>query len=164
MAIDRQLGPESEQIIGLVNDTTLAGDNFLWMRARATDRNAPGRFKLDDFVARVGGVPAPFKGLSDGDLHSATDTLGAYFWLEYRAGAETNCVLAIRRIDASHRLLPQGTSLLEVMLRNCIRGSIEDALNPIRDSQIGVGAVGSTQLAKGGTRMLSPLAAPMPAP
>lgn len=164
VAIHRQLGSESEQIIGLVNNTTLEGDNFLWLRARGANHNNPGRFKLDDFIARVGGVPSPFGGLSDRDLRSGEDALGPFFWLEYRAGAQTNCVLAIRRIDGSRRILPRGTNVLEIMLRNCVQGSVEEALNPIRDSQIGVGAVGAVHSATGGTRMLSPLAAPSPAP
>lgn len=164
VAITRKLGREGEQIIGLVNDTAIAGDNFLWMGARETNRDSPGRFKLDDLVTHAGGVPPPFHDLSDDGLHSGTDSLGPFFWLEYRAGPQTNCVLAVRRIDASRRMLPQGTNLLEVMLRNCIQGSIETALNPIRDSQIGVADTGSNQQLTGGSRMLSPLAAPMLAP
>jgi hypothetical protein len=164
LAMDRQIGAEREQIVGLVNDTALPGDNFLWLRARATNRDSPGRFMLNDLVSRVGGIPPPFTGLSDRDLHSGSDSLGPFFWLEYRAGETTNCVLAIRRTDASRRILPAGTNMLEIMLRNCIQGSIETALNPIRDSQIGVGAPGANLLPNGGSRMLSPLAAPMPSP
>ncbi len=162
VAIDRQLGPESEQVVGLANNTTLPGDNFLKIRARGTSGNNPGRFRLDDFTKRFGEVPAPFSKLSDSDLRTGTDSLGPFFWLEHRVGTQTNCVLAIRRIDGSRRILPPGTTVLEVMLRNCVRGSVEEALNPIRDSQIGVGAVQGGGPVTGGTRMLSPLAAPLP--
>ncbi len=162
VAIDRKLGTESEQVVGLVNNTTLPGDNFLRIRARGTGGTNPGRFQLDDFIKRFGGVPAPFAELSDSDLRSGADSLGPFFWLEYQAGSQTNCVLAIRRIDASRRILPPGTTVLEVMLRNCVQGSVEEALNPIRDSQIGVGAVPGGGPVTGGTRMLSPLAAPLP--
>ena len=160
IAIQRSLGVEQEQIIGLVNDTTIDGDNFLWLRARVPDGRAAGRFNLNDFLSRTEGVPVPFSAVSDQDLRQGTDTLGTYFYLEYRTGGQTNCVLAFRRIDGASRLLPRGTNVLEVMLRNCVQGSIDVALAPITDRQIGVGAVAGVQTAAGGTRMLSPLAAP----
>lgn len=160
IAIERSLGVEQEQIIGLVNDTTIDGDNFLWLRARVPDGRGVGRFDLNDFLSRTEGVPVPFAAVSDRDLRQGADSLGTYFYLEYRTGGSTNCVLAFRRIDGASRLLPRGTNVLEVMLRNCVQGPIEQAVAPITDRQIGVGAVAGVQTAGGGNRMLSPLAAP----
>ncbi len=160
VAIQRSLGSEAEQIIGLVNETTIEGDNFLWLRARVPDGRNPGRFSLADFMSRTEGVPVPFARVSDENLRRGSDTLGTYFYLEWRSGGSTNCVLAFRRIAGAERILPRGTNVLEVMLRNCVLGSIEEALLPIQDRQIGVAAVAGTEPAGGGNRMISPLAAP----
>lgn len=159
IVLDRNLGAEFEQRIGLVNDTTLDGDNFLWLRARVPGGYPVGRFRLVDFLSRVGQVPAPFTAVSDDSLRTGSDALGTYFYLVHRTGGETNCVLAFRRIDGALRQMPRGTSVLEVLLRNCLRGSVEQALAPITDLQIGVSAAAAAP-ADGGNRMLSPLAAP----
>lgn len=159
--ITRSLGTEAEQIIGLVNETTIEGDNFLWLRARVPDGRNPGRFGLEDFLSRTEGVPVPFTRVSDDNLRQANDSLGAYFYLEWRSGSSTNCVLAFRRIAGATRILPRGTNVLEAMLRNCVQGPIEDALAPIQDRQIGVSATTGAQNVAGGNRMLSPLAAPL---
>jgi len=159
IALQRPVGNEFEQVIGLVNDTTLPGDNQLWLRARVPDGYSAGRFRLDEFLGRIGTIPPPFTEVSDRDLRSANDSLGTYFYLVYRTGGEVNCVLAFRRIDGARRLLPQGTSVMEAMLRNCVPGPIETALLPITDRQIGVAAVAAAT-PDGGNRMLSPLAAP----
>ncbi len=158
--IERNLGVESEQIVGLVNQTTIEGDNFLWLRARVPDGRSAGRFDLNAFLARTEGVPVPFTTVSDQNLRRAVDSLGTYFYLEWRSGGSTNCVLAFRRIDGADRILPRGTNVLEAMLRNCVMGTIEEALLPIQDRQIGVSPVAGGTPAEGGSRMLSPLAAP----
>lgn len=159
VVLDRNLGSEFEQRIGLVNDTTLDGDNFMYLRARVPGGYPVGRFRLVDFLSRVGEIPSPFTAVSDDSLRTATDSLGTYFYLIYRTGGETNCVLAFRRIDGALRQMPRGTSVLEVLVRNCVRGSVEQALAPITDLQIGVSAVAAAPV-DGGNRMLSPLAAP----
>jgi len=161
-AIARKLGPDSQQIIGLVNDTTLSGDNFLWQRARAGQSS--GRFELKEFSEGLEYIPSPFSKISENNLQSTADSLGPIFWQEYAAGAQTNCVLAFRRIEANRRLMPHGTHVLDVMLRNCVQGSVAQALNPIRDTQISAVAISASNTASGGTRMLSPLAGPIPAP
>jgi hypothetical protein len=160
IALQRPIGNEVEQIIGLVNDTALQGDNQLWLRARASGGVSGGTFRLQEFLARVGTVPPPFTEVSDRDLRSAADSLGSYFYLVYRTGGEVNCVLAFRRIDGERRVLPSGTSVMEAMLRNCVLGSVEAALLPITDAQIGISAAAATAVPSGGDRMLSPLAAP----
>ncbi|NDV02048.1 hypothetical protein [Pseudoroseicyclus tamaricis] len=160
IAIDRNLSSEFEQKIGLVNDTTLPGDNFVWLRARVPNGYPAGRFQLVDFLSRVGEIPQPFTQVSDDNLRYDDDSLGRYFYLAEQASGDTNCVLAFRRIDNAGRLLPRNTSVLEILLRNCVRGSVEQALRPITDRQIGVSAVAGIGAVEGGDRMLSPLAAP----
>lgn len=159
--IGRSLGKEAEQIIGLVNETTISGDNFLWLRARVPDGSDTGYFNLQEFLSRTEGVPVPFLGVSDANLHQATDSLGTYFYLEWRSGSSTNCVLAFRRIMSAARILPSGTNVLEAMLRNCVQGPIADALAPIQDREISFSATTGTQYDAGRGRILSPLAAPL---
>jgi hypothetical protein len=101
----------------------------------------------------MGGTPEPFDGLADRDLNTGTDSLGPYFFAERRLGADTLCVLAIRRLDSSARPLPVRADALDVMLRNCVRGSREEALAPISAARLAVGA-------SGGLLNLSPHAAP----
>jgi hypothetical protein len=159
--ITRSLGTEAEQIIGLVNETTISGDNSLWLRARVPDGRDPGPFYLQEFMSRTPGVPVPFSHVSDENLFQAADSLGTYFYLEWRSGTSTNCVLAFRRITGAARILPSGTNVLEVMLRNCVQGTIADALAPIKDREISFSATTGTQDVAGSGRMLSPLAAPL---
>ncbi|WP_373355070.1 hypothetical protein [Pseudoroseicyclus sp. CXY001] len=161
IALDRNLGSEFEQKIALTNNTTLPGDNFMWLRARVPSGYPAGSFRLVDFLGRVGQVPTPFTRVSDENLNYGDDTLGRYFYLTNQASGDTNCVLAFRRIDNAGRLLPRNTSILEVLIRNCVRGSVEEALRPITDAQIGVSAVAGIGPVEGGNRMLSPLAAPL---
>ncbi|MFT4854394.1 MAG: hypothetical protein ACI9YR_002795 [Bacteroidia bacterium] len=159
--ITRSLGTEGEQIIGLVNETTISGDNFLWLRARVPDGRDPGLFDLEEFLSRTEGVPVPFSQVSNANLRQDTDSLGNYFYLEWRSGSSTNCVLAFRRIAGAARILPSGTNVLEVMLRNCVQGPIADALAPIQDGEIGFSATAGTQYDAGSGLMLSTLAAPL---
>ena len=158
--ITRSLGTEAEQKIGLVNETTINGDNFLWLRARVPDGSDPGQFVLKNFVSRIGGAPLPFSNISDSNLKQGNDNLGPYFYLEWRSGSNINCVLAFRRISGGARILPAGTNTLEVALRNCVQGSITDALVPIQGRNIGFSAISGTQIKANGNQMLSPLAAP----
>jgi len=151
LMIQRTGAGEGTQIVALENNTTLEGDNFLWLRAHGG--RPAGRFDLDGIVTRAGGVPAPFRSLDNRNLRTGNDSLGPYFWQEWRSGAATNCVLALRRLDSGTRSLPSGTRSLEVFLRNCVDGPIEQALAPILDAQIRLGTAS-------GPRVMSPLAAP----
>lgn len=162
IALERNLAPEYEQKIALRNATTLDGDNFLWLRARVPSGYPVGQFRLVDFLERAGEVPSPFTTISDNDLRTGQDALGTYFYLIHRTGGETNCVLAFRRIESGLRVMPRGTSVMEVLLRNCVRGSPEDALGPITASQIGFpGTTVAVNAQTGSNRNISPLAAPL---
>ena len=159
VGMERDLGSEDEQVLGLVNDTTLKGDNFLLFLAGAQDGTDQPAFRLDTFVTRAGGAPSPFAGISDRDLRSGSDIMGSYFWLEYRSGSQTNCVLAIRRLGVGSRILPGRANTMDVMLRNCVLGSIDLALAPILADRIG-SAWGASDPAS--SLLMSPLAGPMP--
>lgn len=153
----------TEQMIGLENATTLPGDNFLWLNAVAGRGAFPGgKLRLEQVIERAGGVPSPFTALNNQNLRSGSDSLGPYFWQEYRSGAQTNCVLAVRQLKGGARSLPSGTRELEVLLRNCVNGSIEEALLPIRDTRVSRATMIYSNPTEGigATRSLSPLAAP----
>tara|TARA_R110000737_G_scaffold179779_1_gene203832 strand:+ start:1561 stop:2241 length:681 start_codon:yes stop_codon:yes gene_type:complete len=158
--INRKLGREEEQLIGLRNDTTMEGDNFMWLRTMGSQGFGTGRFQLESLLKDFGEVPTPFSSVSNKNLRNSEDSLGAYFWNEYRTGVNTICVLAFRRLSGGARVLPGRASNMEVLMRNCVQGTVDDALAPIRDGQIGFGVITMPSDRQGGNRMLSPLAAP----
>lgn len=161
IALQRDFRAETEQLIALENNTTMRGDNFLLIVARKSSATQSNAFKLQDFVTRAGGVPSPFTKISDANLMSGTDSLGDYFWLEYKSGGVTNCVLAVRRVGFGARALPRNAQYLDVMLRNCVAGSIEQALNPIGDNYLGaLPSRTGLPTGDGASRLLSPLAGP----
>lgn len=161
LTMQRALGPQAEQKIVLTNATTFRGENVLLMRARGQDPRYVGRLRLEEFMRRVGGAPEPFTEISDSGLQSGEDALGPYFWTEYSTGTSTLCVLGIRRLEPGSWLPPEGLTVLDIMLRNCVTGTAEEALAPMGAAAItGNRAPGPSSTS--GSRMLSPLAGPMP--
>ncbi len=60
----------------------------------------------------------------------------------------------MRRLSVGARPLPRGTQALDVMMRNCVNGTVQEALAPMSERALAVtGAVGASQT-------LSPYAAP----
>lgn len=161
MTLQRNLGPQAEQKIVLQNATTFRGENVLLMRARGQDPRHVGRLRLEEFLRRVGGAPAPFTEISDSGLQSGEDALGPYVWAEYSTGTSTLCVLGIRRLEPGAWLPPKGLTVLDIMLRNCVSGTTEEALAPMGAAAI-TGNRGSAAGNTSGGRMISPLAGPMP--
>ncbi|WP_099826997.1 hypothetical protein [Oceaniglobus indicus] len=149
--LQRDASGGGEQIIGLANETAMKGDNFLWVSPQKGRR---GGLSLDGLVERVGGIPEPFRTVDNSNLRSGQDSQGDFFWQEYRSGAQTNCVLAFRNVD-------RGGRSYDMFLRNCVDGSIDDALVPIRDGQVAYSSRSAGGTAAGGNRNLSPLAAPL---
>jgi len=155
--LQRDLGAETEQKIGLANRTSVAGDNVILLRTRAGRANL-GRLRFEDLVARFGGLPHPFTDLGSGDLLQASDEIGNYFWAGQTIGESTSCILGIRRVDGGMRQLPGGAGIMDIIVRNCVNGTQQEALAPLLANSIGITplAVGTD----GTSRMLSPLAAP----
>lgn len=148
----------SEQRIGLRNALEIAGDNQMVLRSR-TGSVAAARFRFEEFMTRVGGAPAPFEAITSGDLRSAEDEFGVYLWAEESFGNDITCVFAVRRLTDASRELPGDAEVLDIMLRNCLRGSTAEALAPILQESIGFSARSAAPVPSG-TRLLSPLAAP----
>ncbi len=160
LTLERAVGPDREQRVALRNESTLPGDNWLLLRARTRGGvNAP--LRSNEFVTRTGGIPTPFTSLREGNLNSATDALGSYHWAEERVGADTVCILALRRIGEAERIMPSGANVMDVMMRNCVVGTREEALAPITAERLAYFPRSAGGAAPSENRNLSPLAAPM---
>jgi hypothetical protein len=159
---ERGLVNSREQRIGLVNRTAVSGDNMMILRASVVPGQQLGRLRFEEFVRRIGGLPEPFTKMQSGDLLTAEDELGVYMWAEERIGANTVCVLGLRRLDTGMQQMPGDTNVLDMMMRNCVNGEVEQALKPMMATTIGNMAGANTSPTDIGIRMLSPLAAPSP--
>lgn len=157
VVLQREVQLDAEQRIQLQNPSLVPGDNLLALLARETQPGV-GRMRLEEFRTRIGGWPAPFETMESGELAHGSDTLGDYFWAERRFGADTLCVLGVRRVSSAQRQVPGGRDALDIMLRNCVTGTAEAALRPLMDHSIGY--VPAAMTPDGGSRMLSPLAGP----
>jgi hypothetical protein len=112
-------------------------------------------FGFNEIVARFGGMPAPFQQLDPGMLLSGSDALGSYVYASQTLGTDTTCVLVLRRLAPTSRPLPRGTRSLDMMLRNCVPGGVDQALAPMDPQLIAVGGVPQAPV-----YTLSPFAAP----
>lgn len=155
LVLERNLGGAVDQRIVLPNNTTLRGDNLLSIRAQTEISARPTEFNLAEIEARFGGLPAPFRDIDPGRLLSGTDSLGSYVYARENIGTDTVCVLVLRRIPAGARPLPRGVHALDVMLRNCVIGTLEQALAPMSDRSLAIAAA-----PQGTVYTLSPFAAP----
>ncbi|TDL76261.1 hypothetical protein E2L08_14310 [Palleronia sediminis] len=159
LTLQRDLDNIVEQRIALPNDTTIAGDNYLLLRGRGGNPLSGGRLKLEDMLDQTGGVPAPFEGLSNRNMATATDELGPYFIAEKSVGVDTTCVLVVRSLKNAARPLPAGADSMDVLLRNCTRQGREAALAPIQAQYLA-----ATPALAGGANVrlhnMSPFAAP----
>lgn len=157
MVLQRDLGFGSEQRISLQNRTLVPEDNLIVLRTRS-GMSARGRLRFEEFMRRVGETPFPFGDVSSGELVSDSDELGSYLWTEEEFGVGTVCVFGIRRLDSSMRQIPAGGGAMDIMLRNCVVGTAEEALRPLLAA-----SAGSPLIARAGTdqsRLISPLAGP----
>ncbi len=160
LVLERRFARISEQRLLLPNHTALPGDNFVYLRAEAPGFLADaGRLRLQRVLAQAGGLPPPFTQAELDILRSDEDTAGTLTWAEWASGAGTTCVLAIRRFDVGDRLLPGRAVALDMVMRNCVRGDVGEALEPAGPRSVGFPA--PEGMAGGApVRTLSPLAAP----
>jgi hypothetical protein len=155
LVLERGFADVSEQRALLPNHTSLPGDNFA--HVRAVPRTDGGLLSLEQALARAGGLPVPFVEDDLNAMRASDDSAGTLTWAEWTDGAGTLCILAIRRMPASVRVLPRGAVALDLVMRNCVRGEAAAALAPAGPATVAFGAPnGGRQLT------LSPLAAPQP--
>jgi len=155
VVFERNLGAAMEQRIVLPNTTALRGDNAIQIRAQTGGSARLDEFNFNEITARFGGLPAPFERLTDSALMSGEDSLGSYVYARETIGTGTLCVLVLRRLTVGARPLPRGAQALDVMMRNCVDGSVEQALAPVSERPLGMGGG-----AQGAIYTLSPHAAP----
>ncbi len=138
VVMERDLGVATEQRVTLPNATSLAGENLILLRAQTRGASG-GRLLLDDVLAQFGGPPAPFSSVSEGGLTATSDQHGDITYTVARPGGGVTCVLAFRRSQIGGRALPRGTAALDLMMRNCVSGTVEQALEPIGAQAFGLG-------------------------
>jgi hypothetical protein len=155
LVLERRLGGAVEQRIVLPNATAVRGDNVLHVRAQTDTSARSQEFNFNEVAARFGGLPAPFERASPGSLMSGSDGLGSYVYARENIGVDTVCVLVMRRIGPGARPLPSGTRSLDMILRNCVVGTLDQALAPMSDRAMAVAAA-----PQGAIYTLSPFAAP----
>lgn len=158
LLLERRASGIAEQRLTLPNHTAQRGENLMHIRAVSREAHA-ARFDLDRTLGFIDGVPTPF---SQGDLDvmlSRVDSAGALHWAEWTNGAGVTCALAFRRLDVGARVLPRGAAALDLVMRNCVNGDIEEALLPVAPQVVAYPA--PPGLSDGApVRTLSPLAAP----
>ncbi|OIQ33114.1 MAG: hypothetical protein BM562_01675 [Alphaproteobacteria bacterium MedPE-SWcel] len=156
ITFQRNLGDSIDQRIGLTNHTLLDGENYIHIRAR----NVEGRFMFDEFIERAGGLPTPFTTLDAGQMIATEDDFGAYLWASKAINGNSTCVLAMRRVTQIQRPIPGNREVMDILLRNCVKGDAEAALQPIK--AIHVGHFPLNEGRSSDSLMLSPLAGPSP--
>jgi hypothetical protein len=153
----------AEQIYVLENGTVFPGDNTLRMLARTTAAGHAPPFSPAEIFACSGGAPEPFSAQTLDGMIVGEDAAGPVMWTQTRVGVDTICALGLRRLTADRNLTPDGASVVDVVLRNCVAGPIEEAMAPLRPDRIAVGP--GTRPAAGASsspKLLSPLAGPRP--
>ncbi len=158
LVMERQVRGRTEQKLALPNRTSLAGDNFIYLHTVSTP-NPPG-MRLEEALSGIDGLPLPFTEDDLSVMRGRDDSAGALAWAEWTSGAGTTCVLAMRRLTVEDRALPARVTALDMVMRNCVPGSADDALAPADARHV---AFPSARGARQGAsqRILSPLAAPM---
>jgi len=159
LVVERRFAGVREQRSLLPNHTFMPGDNFAHLRAVPPSDGA--LLSLDRALMRAGGLPGPFVKDDLNVMRARDDAAGTLNWSEWTGGAGTTCVLAIRRLSISARVLPNQAIALDMVMRNCVRGDAAAALAPAAPEAVAFGApYGANRGAK--QRTLSPLAAPVP--
>lgn len=154
--LQRNLGNGLEQRISLSNDASVPGDNVVLLRTR-TGVSGFGRLRFETLMDSFGGLPQPFTRLKSGDLNQGDDGVGSYLWATETLGNAT-CVLGMRRLNSGMRQLPGDSGVMDLVMRNCVQGTQQDALAPLLADSIGVAPIARDP--QGNSRLLSPLAAP----
>jgi len=155
IVLERRLGGALEQRIVLPNATAVRGDNIIHLRAQTETSARAQEFNFNEVAARFGGIPHPFERTNPAGLLSGSDGLGSYVYARQDIGTETVCVLVLRRLSAGARPLPRGIQSLDMVMRNCVVGSVEQALAPMSERAMAVSAA-----PQGTVYTLSPFAAP----
>lgn len=160
LVLRRHFGSVTEQRILLPNSTAIAGENFILLRSEKTLISSGGRLLPEKLLRSTDGAPYPFGEFKSLTFKSSDDLSGTLNWATWTNNAGLTCVLAFRRLEATSRIVLPGTAAMDMMLRNCVHGSEENALAPIGPEVSGFSAVTADK--RNSPHMLSPLAGPLP--
>lgn len=158
VVVQRSVPGATEQIVALPSSTAVPGEDQIIMYAYPPGYLGSGRLRFADVKKMLGKLPHPFENANEDGFVTGHDNLGNYVWQAEEYGSVT-CVLALRRIDSTQRALPQGVQSLDLILRNCVFGSSDEALAPIMAANLATSYASGS--GTGAPRMMSPLAAPM---
>lgn len=129
LLLERRAAGLAEQRLVLPNETSLRGENLLHLRTVSGITRGP-RFDLEHTLTFLDGLPFPFSPDDLDVIRSRDDAAGTLNWIEWTNGAGITCVLALRRLEVGARLIPDYASALDLVMRNCVNGDVEDALAP----------------------------------
>jgi len=124
------LNKNSYQISGLQNKTNLRGDNFLLAVAQKKSNKLQSFDQskiLDDLKLSI----QPFKSTSNRAMRQRNYDLGKIFWKEEYIGGDVICVLAFRKLDDTRLLQSIEVFDVHLLLRNCVKDNLDNALLPI---------------------------------
>jgi hypothetical protein len=139
LVMERDLNGATEQRVTLPNATSLSGENTILLRAQTNRTASRTRLVLSDVLLQFGGTPPPFSNITDSALTARSDQYGDITYTSLRPGGDITCVLAFRRSQTGARALPRGASALDLMMRNCVSGALEQALAPLGPAAFGLG-------------------------
>ncbi len=160
VVLERRFRGRSEQHILLPNPTAISGENYILLRSHGTGRASIGRFQPLELLKSAGGIPYPFTAAEIRGMTTETDALGQIDWAHWTNYSGLTCVLAFRRFDGANRTIPAGAGAMDLAMRNCVHGTVEEALAPIAPQGASFAATGLAEEAA--PKMLSPLAGPLP--
>lgn len=160
VVFERRFRGRSEQHILLPNRTAVSGENYILLRSHGRRGANIGRFRPLELLKSAGGIPYPFTAAAIRGMTTETDALGQIDWALWTNYSGLTCVLAFRRFDGANRTIPAGAGAMDLAMRNCVYGTVEEALAPISPQGASFAATGLTE--ESAPKMLSPLAGPLP--
>lgn len=160
VVFERRFRGRSEQHILLPNRTAVSGENYILLRSHGSRGANIGRFRPLELLKSAGGIPYPFTAAEIRGMTTETDALGQIDWALWTNYSGLTCVLAFRRFDGANRTIPAGAGAMDLAMRNCVYGTVEEALAPISPQGASFAATGLTE--ESAPKMLSPLAGPLP--
>ncbi|WP_422074700.1 hypothetical protein [Tranquillimonas rosea] len=112
----------------LPNDTIVPGDNTLtYMNVTNWGFGTP----VSRILGSLQSLPTPFEFVTERDFRVRQDASGRFYYAVQRPNERTTCAFALREVDFVGLEVSSGFSTTSKVLRNCVTGSLEEALAPM---------------------------------
>ncbi len=112
----------------LPNNTVLPGDNYIaYLNFSYLGLKPPAHKALEVIKP----LPYPFEFVTERDFRARADSEGEFLFASFLDEGGITCVLAVRVIDFFGPELAGGPRDTAKIVRNCVRGNLEDALGPM---------------------------------